>query len=110
LRDALLRVAQHQQQLAGRLQRAQALRLTRAEARLQTLGARIGALDPRQVLQRGYAWVTGEDGRAIVSAAGLVPGARIAAVWSDGSADAVVETVRPQTLPMAPPASPDAPV
>ncbi|MEF7615826.1 exodeoxyribonuclease VII large subunit [Aquincola sp. MAHUQ-54] len=95
LRQWLQRAVQSQEQLQARLQRAQAVRLASADTRLQTLSARLTALDPRRVLQRGYAWVTGEDGRAIVSAATLAPGARIAAVWRDGSAQAVVEAVQP---------------
>lgn len=96
------------QQLAERLPRAPHAPLARADGRLQNLAGRLHALDPGRVLQRGYAWVTGEDGQAITSATAVQPGSRIAAVFADGRADAVVQSVHPQ-VPVAGP-SPDAAV
>lgn len=83
------------QALAERLPRAPQQPLARAEARLQALAGRLQALDPARVLQRGYAWVTGEDGHAVTTATALRPGSRIAAVFADGRADAVVQSVQP---------------
>ncbi len=130
LRQAMQQAALGQQQAASRLHRALAQQLSRAQARLQQVGerlprapqaplaradgrlqhlaGRLHALDPGRVLQRGYAWVTGEDGHAITSATAVQPGSRIAAVFADGRADAVVQEVHPQT-PVARP-SPDAAV
>lgn len=71
---------------SARLQLAQAAMLQRRHARLEVLQSRLDALDPHRVLARGYAWVTGEDGRPIVSATGLNPGQRVQAVWADGRA------------------------
>ncbi|MCR5864380.1 exodeoxyribonuclease VII large subunit [Aquincola sp. J276] len=93
------------QNLAERLPRAPQPGLARAEARLGALAGRLQALDPARVLQRGYAWVTGEDGHAVTSAAALQPGSRIAAVFADGRADALVQTVHAERRP-----TPDTPV
>lgn len=92
------------QNLAERLPRAPQPTLARAEARLGALAGRLQALDPARVLQRGYAWVTAEDGHAVTSAAALRPGSRIAAVFADGRADALVQAVHAGQQP-----SPDAP-
>ncbi|MFN6996914.1 MAG: exodeoxyribonuclease VII large subunit, partial [Aquincola tertiaricarbonis] len=93
------------QNLAERLPRAPQPALARVEARLGALAGRLQALDPARVLQRGYAWVTGEDGHAVTSAAALQPGSRIAAVFADGRADALVQTVHAERRP-----TPDTPV
>jgi exodeoxyribonuclease VII large subunit len=83
-----------QQALAARLQRALAQRLQRA-AHAQALAAsRLQALDPARVLARGYAWVTDESGRPLVSARALHPGQQVQAVWADGRASAEVRQVQ----------------
>lgn len=89
--------AQAQQSLAARLQRAAAVLLQRQAARLEAAGSRLVALDPRQVLHRGYAWVERDDGTPVTSVQGLLPGQQIQAVWSDGRARA--RLVEVQTLP-----------
>lgn len=80
--------------LSARLQLGQAATLQRRHARLEVLQSRLDALDPRRVLARGYAWVTTEEGRPIVSAAGLRAGQRVQAVWADGRAVTEVVQVR----------------
>lgn len=87
------------QRLAARLERAVAGALQRQDARLALAGQRLQALDPAQVLQRGYAWIEDAEGRPVVSAGALQPGARIEAVWSDGRAEAEVRQVRLQPPP-----------
>ncbi|MDE2614488.1 MAG: exodeoxyribonuclease VII large subunit [Burkholderiales bacterium] len=64
--------------------------LQRRRAALDALGARLAAEDPARVLARGYAWVEDGDGRPVVSAGALVPGAEVRAVWADGQARAEV--------------------
>jgi exodeoxyribonuclease VII large subunit len=54
--------------------------------RLDVLAARTQALDPQQVLARGYAWLCDPEGNAVVSVARLAPGDRLRAVLGDGSA------------------------
>jgi len=95
LRVQLLRQGQAPAQLAGRLQRAAAVQLQRAQARLAAAGQRLDALDPHQVLHRGYAWVEGADGRPVVSALALRPGQAVTAVWADGRALAEVLKIMP---------------
>ncbi len=79
--------------LAARMRMAVPQRLRTQRDRLDGLAARLALLDPRQVMARGYAWVTGADGRAIVSARQLSPGASLRASWHDGEADASVTRV-----------------
>lgn len=85
---------QNQQALADRLQRELAQRLQRA-AHAQALAAsRLQALDPARVLARGYAWVTDETGRPLVSARALHAGQHVQTVWADGRASAEVLQVQ----------------
>lgn len=58
--------------------------------RLERVALRLKLLDPALVLQRGYAWLTGADGRAIVSAKKLNPGDAVVARLADGSVDLTV--------------------
>ncbi|MCO5979197.1 exodeoxyribonuclease VII large subunit [Ideonella oryzae] len=66
--------------------------------------ARLRAADPRGVLSRGYAWIEGSDGRPVVSAASLVVGEGVRAVWADGVAQAHVTAV--DLVPSGPPVPP----
>ena len=77
------------------LRRAAGQHLDRAHARLEALGQRLAALDPKRVLARGYAWVTDAQGQPIVSARALRVGQSVQAVWADGRADAQVQNVHP---------------
>lgn len=91
------RRSRHAEELPLRLQRlrtALQTQLGRAELRLQAAGQRLQALNPAQVLQRGYAWVESEAGRPVVSAHALQPGQAVRAVWADGRADALVTAVQ----------------
>lgn len=63
--------------------RAQAERVERAELRLVLL-------DPRLVLQRGYAMLTDSAGRAVVSTAQASPGDALKATLADGTLDVTV--------------------
>jgi len=85
--------AQALQSLAQRLVRAGSVLRQRQQARLDAAAGRLSALDPHRVLQRGYAWVEGADGRPVSSVRQIAPGERINAVWADGRARAeVLET------------------
>jgi exodeoxyribonuclease VII large subunit len=87
--------AQARQQLdqARCLRRAVQAGLALRQGALNTQAARLAALDPRQVLQRGYAWMEHPDGRPAMSAAVLVVGQSLRAVWSDGRAEVTVEAI-----------------
>jgi exodeoxyribonuclease VII large subunit len=79
-----------QHEIAGRLMRGGQSQQRRAAAWLDALQARLEALDPSRVLSRGYAWVTDDSGRPLVSAHGVRPGQTLKAVWADGEATAQV--------------------
>ncbi len=70
-------------------QRLQTVRqgLARAELRLQ-------AVDPAQVLQRGYAWLTREDGRPVTSVDQTRVGEALTATLADGTVDLQVQSAR----------------
>lgn len=93
LRDGVRRESITLERTARRLIQAQASAIQQATARLRDLTLRIDSQDPRQVLRRGYAWVSDATGRPLTSAAAVGPGDSITAVWSDGRAVATVEKV-----------------
>ena len=80
--------------LAPRQARALAETLRRQSTRLDSLQARLQALDPQHVLARGYAWLDDGQGGAITSAHALLPGHEVRAVLADGSVDMRVLQVR----------------
>ena len=89
-----MRAAQQQRhQLAqreGELRRGLDRELAARRQRLDTLSARLRALDPKQVLTRGYAWLSDADGRPVGSVRELALGASLQAVLQDGTAGVVV--------------------
>ena len=91
--------ARHTQlgQWHGELRRLAALRLTAADQRLEGLGARLRGLDPKQVLARGYAWLSDDAGRPVMSVQRLAAGTSLHAELSDGEADVRVTDVRRRT-------------
>jgi exodeoxyribonuclease VII large subunit len=70
----------------GRLARAEGRRLDASEARLR-------ALDPARVLERGYTITRDRDGRLVKEVAGLSTGDRLVTEFSDGAASSVVDEV-----------------
>lgn len=103
--------------MAHRLQRIAALRLDRERGNLQRQAqnlpqavqrdvqrqgrllaqaqARLALLDPRLVLQRGYAWLANTEGQALTSVTQVEPGQAVQAVLADGSLDLTVKAARP---------------
>jgi exodeoxyribonuclease VII large subunit len=81
--------------LAPRPQRALVDALRRQTTRLDSLQARLQALDPQHVLARGYAWLDDGQGGAITSVHTLLPGHEVRAVLADGSVDLRVLGVLP---------------
>ena len=55
--------------------------------RLERAALRLQLLDPALVLQRGYAWLTDAQGRALTRAADTTPGATVRATLADGTLD-----------------------
>ncbi|MDO9315059.1 MAG: exodeoxyribonuclease VII large subunit [Burkholderiaceae bacterium] len=80
---------------AERFQRASAAPTQRAAQALDRLEARLRGLDPAGVLRRGYAWLSDDSGRALVSTAQLSVGQSVQAVLADGVAVAQVTSVSP---------------
>jgi len=87
--QALEPLARRQQRLGAQLLRARTLHL-------DGLQARLAALDPRQVLARGYAWLDDGQGRALSTVAQLQPGQQVHAVLADGEAQMQVLQTRPR--------------
>lgn len=99
LRGGVAQSRRGPQTKAERLARALHRRLEREGSRLATAAHRLQALDPRQVLARGYAWVTDAQSKPLVSVRQLTAGQRVTAVWADGSASAEVVDVRIDASP-----------
>jgi exodeoxyribonuclease VII large subunit len=70
--------------LAARLVPAGRQASQRAVQRLDLAASRLALLDPRRVLDRGYAWVTRPDGRAIASIRDVRAGEALSAQLRDG--------------------------
>jgi exodeoxyribonuclease VII large subunit len=92
-------LARASESLGARFVRAGERRLAAARDELRHQQRALANLDPRRVLERGYALLEGDDGRAIVSAAGMAPGQSVAAVLHDGRAALRVEQVERDTGP-----------
>ena len=97
LADQLPRTLQLQHgalnQFEGRLRRSLQSCCQTHQQRLEALAGRLRALDPRQVLARGYAWLGDASGRPVGSVQQLSVGAALQAVLHDGTADVVVTGV-----------------
>ena len=55
--------------------------------RVQLSAAKLSALDPRQVLQRGYSWLQDQNGRALMRTGQFMPEQQVQAVLADGEVD-----------------------
>jgi len=88
------RIRNNQQRLdevALRLERVFNHSVRMAQSRLAGLDARLNTLNPLQVLQRGYAIVSDDQGRILSSVKGTKPGDAIRVRLSDGTLDAEVK-------------------
>ena len=72
------------------LQHATAMHLAAQRQRLEALAARLRALDPSQVLARGYAWLSNAEGTPVMSMRQLSVGTALRAVLNDGAAEVQV--------------------
>lgn len=75
---------QHLPNWQARLTRAVAVQQSRQQHSLDAWDARLHALSPRKVLDRGYAWLSQDDGQPITKASQTKPGDAITAVMADG--------------------------
>ena len=94
LRHAVLlrlqRLAQNQQALAADFPLALRRSLVQRQQRLERAALRLQLLDPRLVLQRGYALLTDLDGAAITSVQQAPVGTPLRAVLADGALNLTV--------------------
>jgi len=81
------------QGLRERLLRATAVALHERGAHLAALGGRLTALDPSQVLARGYAFVLDAQAKPVTSARSVQTGQSLTLQWYDGAARTRVEDV-----------------
>lgn len=91
------RVERERQQVDGlsmQITRSLSHRLELSRARLNNAAGRLTALDPRAVLQRGYALVQLEDGSIVRSAAQLDVNTQTITILAHGSAVSRVESTR----------------
>lgn len=90
----LQQLTQHHQALEAQLPEKTHRRLAHQADRLERAGMRLELLDPRLVLQRGYAFLTHADGQAVTSIRQVQPGDALRAMLFDGSLDVTVTPPR----------------
>ena len=72
------------EQMAGKLSPAVHRKFDGSVRRLDMAGLKLNMLDPSLVLQRGYAWLTTDDGQTLTRAAQAQTGQHITATLADG--------------------------
>ena len=87
-------LAQHQKVLEAQLPEKMHRRLTQQSDRIERAAVRLELLDPRLVLQRGYALLTDTEGRAVTSVRQAQPGDALRAMLADGVVDMAVTPPR----------------
>ncbi|KRD25096.1 exodeoxyribonuclease VII [Acidovorax sp. Root267] len=90
----LQRLAQSQQALEADLPQKMQRRLVQQTERLDRAALRLDLLDPRLVLQRGYALLTDTEGQAVTSVRQAHPGDALRATLADGVVDMTVAQPR----------------
>ncbi len=91
---AQTRIARNDQRFAiglDRLRRVAAGQFEQHAARLDRAGLRLASVDPRHVLQRGYALLTQPDGTLLAHASQAQPGQSVQALLADGRLDLTVK-------------------
>jgi exodeoxyribonuclease VII large subunit len=93
VRQRVVGAEQRQHRLAARLMRGAASMQVGKAHRLAALEGRLQALDPRQVLARGYAWLGDEHGRPVMSVSQVSVGATLQVELADGALDTEIKRV-----------------
>ena len=70
--------------LEDRLSFSRGQQVQQRAQRLERSALRLSSVDPRQVLERGYAWLSDERGQALTHAAQFQPGQAVRATLADG--------------------------
>jgi len=92
-RTRLLARAQRLDELEARLGRALRRELATAAARLAAAARTLNAVSPLATLERGYAIVTGPDGRVVRAASDVAPGDEVLARTAGGAFAATVTRI-----------------
>ena len=90
----LQRLAQSQKAMEADLPQKMQRRLVQQAERLDRAALRLDLLDPRLVLQRGYALLTDTEGQAVTSVRQAHPGNALRATLADGVVDMTVAQPR----------------
>ena len=94
LRHALAQRQQHLDHLTRQLSPALTRGVQNQNQRLARASLRLGLLDPQLVLQRGYAWLSDDQGQTVSSCQQTRPGQHLSAVLADGTVDLTVANGR----------------
>jgi exodeoxyribonuclease VII large subunit len=79
----------------AQLERALGQNIQNNQQRIHRAQLRLGLLDPRLVLQRGFAWLSDEKGQAVSSIAQAKVGQPVRATLADGVVDLTVSSKSP---------------
>jgi exodeoxyribonuclease VII large subunit len=96
-RAQIARANERTQRLAERARRALVTLLQRHAARVAHSGQLLTALSYRGVLERGFALVRDDAGRALRSASAVAPGARLTLEFADGRVNASADNAQRST-------------
>ena len=95
LRLKLAAAKHHNESLRARLEAARAAITAHRNARLDVLAGRLQSLNPLQILARGFAVVSREDGAIVRNPAQMPPGTALKIRLAEGEAAAVAATHQP---------------
>ncbi len=79
------------ERLSDRLGFNRAQQVPQRAQRLERAALRLSSVDPRQVLERGYAWLSDDKGQALIHTGQFQPGQSVQATLSDGVVPLVVK-------------------
>ena len=82
--------------LKTRIDNAFSKRLTRHMGEIDTLCAKLEALSPKKVMERGYTVLTDRQGRLVTSLEQIAMGDTVSVQMLDGTAEATVTKIQPQ--------------
>ncbi|MEP7209254.1 MAG: exodeoxyribonuclease VII large subunit, partial [Alphaproteobacteria bacterium] len=105
LRRELQAKRAEEQRLAARLRPAVTRQLGQLRARFETQATLLGALSYEGVLKRGFALVTGADGRLVRAAGGVSEGDALRLRFADGEVAATAGATSSAPKPPAKPTS-----
>ncbi|WP_296921498.1 exodeoxyribonuclease VII large subunit [Polaromonas sp.] len=94
LQSAIQREKSNLQAMSLAFPQALGQNLAHQQRRLERAQLRLAPLDPKLVLQRGYAWLADMQGQAVTGVADTAPGQALRATLADGEVDLTVSTPR----------------